>query len=199
MKMVNLFPVLLSNLLAVSTSAFFFVPGSQSARNDLKGKILSLADETKRGLEATPEQREEMNQLFSKLERLNPTKSPLKSESVNGNWSLEYTTSDSILGKGGFPRVGPIIQAIDTSSLSAENSEVVSYFGIRVPRKIKANLSPESGQFTRVEFKKFIIGPIGFDAPDSFKGALDITYVDDEVRLTRGDLGNIFVLTRMEN
>ena len=196
--MIKLLTVLLTSIFPLLTSSFFVIPGSQNVRNELKSKILSLADETKRGLEATPEQKEEMKQLFSKLERLNPTKNPLKSEKVNGKWSLKYTTSDSILGKGGFPRVGPIIQAIDTASLSAENSEVVSYFGIKVPRKIKADLSPESGQFTQVKFKKFIIGPVGFDAPDSFKGALDITYVDDEVRLTRGDLGNIFVLTRME-
>merc|ERR1712024_352134 len=106
----------------------------------------------------------------------------------------EYTTSESILGKGGFPRVGPIVQMIDTTSLTAENSEVVSYFGVKLPRKIEAELNPESGQLTRVQFKKFGIGPISFDAPESFKGALDITYVDDEIRLTRGDLGNIFVL-----
>jgi hypothetical protein len=43
-----------------------------------------------------------------------------------------------------------------------------------------------------------MLGPIGFDAPkDKFKGALDITYLDEEFRLTRGDKGNIFVLTRM--
>jgi len=138
-------------------------------------------------------------QLFEKLERLNPTKNPLKTAKVNGNWSLDYTTSDSILGKGGFPKVGPIIQMIDTTSLSAENSEVVSYFGIKVPRKITAELSPKTSQLTDVLFKRFSLGPIGFDAPESFKGSLDVTYLDDEVRLTRGDKGNIFVLTRMDN
>ena len=174
------------------------LPGTGNARNELKSEILSLADRTKRGLDSTPDERAQMQKLFSKLERLNPTKNPLKSEKVNGRWSLDYTTSDSILGKGGFPRVGPIVQMIDTTSLKAENSEVVSYFGLRIPRKIEAKLTPESGQFTKVQFKKFGIGPISFNAPESFQGALDITYVDDEVRLTRGDLGNIFVLTRME-
>lgn len=78
---------------------------------------------------------------------------------------------------------------IDTKTLSAENSEVVSYFGIPVPRKITAELSPQNNHFTDVKFKRFSLGPIGFDAPDSFRGALDITYLDDEVRLTRGDKG----------
>ena len=181
---------------ASNASAFFVMPGSQS-KNDLKTKILNLADETNRGLTATPEQEQEMQNLFEKLERMNPTKNPLLTEKVNGDWSLDYTTSDSILGKGGFPRIGKIVQKIDTNNLSAENSEVVSYFGVKVPRKITAELSPENGKFTNVLFKKFFLGPISFDAPDSFRGTLDITYLDDEVRLTRGDKGNIFVLTRM--
>ena len=178
------------------TSSFNFI--TQPQRTKLKNEILALSTETKRGLEATAEQKQEMDTLFTKLEKLNPTSKPLKSNLVNGDWSLEYTTSDSILGKGGFPRIGPIIQAIDTTTLSAKNSEVVSYFNfLPVTREVTAELSPENDQLTNVQFKKFSIGPVGFNAPESFKGYLDITYLDDDLRLTRGDKGNIFVLTRM--
>lgn len=139
-----------------------------------------------------------MYQLFEQLEKLNPTSNPLTKPTVNGDWSLDYTTSDSILGKGGFPRVGPIIQNIDTTTLSAKNSEVVKYFYLfDVPRSVTAELSPVSSKLTDVKFKRFTLGPVGFDAPESFRGSLDITYLDEEVRLTRGDKGNIFVLTRM--
>ena len=63
---------------------------------------------------------------------------------------------------------------------------------------MSAELTPVNGQLTEVKFKRFMIGPyLGFDAPDSFRGSLDVTYLDEEVRLTRGDKGNIFVLTRM--
>jgi hypothetical protein len=178
------------------SSSFNFVTKPQ--RTQLKNDILELASQTKRGLTATPEEAEKMNDLFEKLEKLNPNSKPLKSTLVNGNWNLEYTTSDSILGKGGFPRVGPIVQKIDTTSLSAENSEVVNYFGfLPVPRKVTAELDPQSDSFTNVKFKRFTIGPVGFDAPESFRGALDVTYLDDDLRLSRGDKGNIFVLTRM--
>eukprot|EP00986_Skeletonema_menzelii_P001735 scaffold481_cov148-Skeletonema_menzelii.AAC.1 len=166
-------------------------------RSELKEQILSLAAETKRGLTATDEQKEQMQTLFAELETLNPTPNPLKKASVNGDWSLDYTTSDSILGKGGFPRVGPIIQNIDTTTLTAKNSETVQYILFPVPRSVSAELSPVNGKFTDVKFKRFQLGPISFDAPDSFRGALDITYLDEDVRLTRGDKGNIFVLTRM--
>uniref|UniRef100_A0A6S9BVI7 Plastid lipid-associated protein/fibrillin conserved domain-containing protein n=1 Tax=Ditylum brightwellii TaxID=49249 RepID=A0A6S9BVI7_9STRA len=184
---------------SVASAFSLILPGpfAQSKRNELKTKLLDLASETKRGINQTPEQREEIRQLFEDLERLNPTKGPLASDKVNGDWSLDYSTSESIIGKGGFPRIGPIVQKIDTKSLSAENSEVVSYFGVKVPRKITAELKPENNQFTNVQFKRFVLGPIEFDAPEKFKGSLDVTYLDDELRLTRGDKGNIFVLTRL--
>lgn len=170
-------------------------------RTRLKRDILDLASATERGLTATEEQRAEMMGMFEQLERLNPTPDPLvvsdNKPSVNGDWSLDYTTSDSILGKGGWPRVGPIVQSIDTTTLSAKNSEVVKYAVLNLPRSVTAELSPVNGKLTDVKFKKFALGPVAFDAPDSFRGSLDITYLDDEVRLTRGDKGNIFVLTRM--
>ena len=171
----------------------------KSRRSKLIEQILTLASDTNRGLTATDEQKQEMDNLFSQLEKLNPTVNPItnKNAKLNGDWSLDYTTSDSILGKGGFPRIGPIVQNIDTTTLSAKNSEVVKYGIVNVPRSVSAELSPLNGKLTDVKFKKFTLGPIAFDAPDSFRGSLDITYLDDEVRLTRGDKGNIFVLTRM--
>ena len=140
-----------------------------------------------------------MDELFSLLEKLNPTVNPITNTNanLNGDWSLDYTTSDSILGKGSFPKIGPIIQNIDTTTLSAKNSEVIRFGIVDVPRSVSAELSPVNGRVTDVNFKRFMLGPVGFDAPDTARGQLDVTYLDDEVRLTRGDKGNIFVLTRM--
>ena len=82
-----------------------------SRRTKLKEQILNLASETKRGLTATDAQQEEMQGLFAQLEKFNPTVNPITNKfsmsMLTGDWSLDYTTSDSILGKGGFPRIGP--------------------------------------------------------------------------------------------
>ena len=177
-----------------SSSAFVFGP----SREQLKKEIIDLSRSVNRGLTSTPEQDAQILSLFEKLEKISPIRKTLKSDLVNAVWSLEYTTSALILGKGGIgKRVGPVLQKIDTKSLSAENSEVVNYFGIiKVPTKVTAELDPQSDRLTNVQFKRFSFGPFGFDAPEQFKGYLDITYLDEDLRLTRGDKGNIFVLTR---
>lgn len=183
--------IFILNLL--SSSAFIFGP----PREQLKKEILELSRSVNRGLTSTPEQDAKILSLFEKLEKMNPTRKTLKSDLVNGVWSLEYTTSGLILGKDRpGKRVGPILQKIDTKALAAENSEVVDYFGIKVPSKVTAELSPQTDRLTNVQFKRFSLGPFGFDAPEKFKGYLDITYLDEDLRLTRGDKGNIFVLTR---
>ena len=47
----------------------------------------------------------------------------------------------------------------------------------------------------RVQFKTFkLLGLIPVTAPPSAVGQLEITYLDDELRVSRGDKGNLFVL-----
>mmetsp|Transcript_4102 Transcript_4102/g.8796 ORF Transcript_4102/g.8796 Transcript_4102/m.8796 type:complete len:220 (-) Transcript_4102:213-872(-) len=197
----------LTSLAPPKTSGFFlpsFLTNGKQRRQDLKDQILALSRETQRGLQITLSQQEEMQSLFAQLEQLNPTPKPLQSKLVNGVWNLEYTTSESILGKNNNSFLAskaahPILQTIDTTRAFAENSEIVNYFGglWQVPSKVTALLEPQSDQYTLVQFQTFFLGPLSFDAPaGKFQGALDITYVDDTLRLTRGDKGNIFVLTR---
>jgi PAP_fibrillin len=185
----------LASCLDAGSSAFVFAP----IREQLKVELLDLAAQTKRGLVATPEKQHQIKKKFERLEKLNPTSKPLKSDKINGVWDFKYTTSGSILGKGGFPRVGAIKQMINTANLTAYNSEVVNYFGIKVPRKVTAQLTPQNDRLANVQFKRFSIGPLGFDVPEQFKGSLEFTYLDEDLRLTRGDKGNLFILTRLES
>ena len=47
----------------------------------------------------------------------------------------------------------------------------------------------------QVQFKQFkLLGLIPVTAPESAKGELEITYRDEELRVSRGNKGNLFVL-----
>jgi hypothetical protein len=48
-----------------------------------------------------------------------------------------------------------------------------------------------------VQFQTFYIGSlIPIKAPPTARGELEITYLDDDLRISRGDKGNLFVLSR---
>ena len=178
----------------ISGLSFFSVKPNLAS---LKTEILELSRAVDRGLSENDEQRTRLLELFEALERKNPNKNTLASKYTSGIWTLEYTTSDSILGRGdGFKRVGPILQTLDTTSLTAENSELVDYRLFKLPRKVSAQLVPMSSTKVEVLFKKFTIGPVKFNAPSTARGTLDITYIDEKLRLSRGDKGSIFVLSK---
>ncbi len=44
-----------------------------------------------------------------------------------------------------------------------------------------------------------VLGLLPITAPDSARGKLDTTYLDEELRVSRGDRGNLFVLERYED
>lgn len=182
------------------TSALLF--GAGSARATLKTELLRLSEGTGRGATAPDDVRHDILAAFERLERLNPTPRPLRSSLLPGTWELRYTTSASISGGGRWdlPRVGPILQILDPAQGTAINAETLDLLGMfRVPRSVRAELDPRSDQLTAVRFRRFEVGPLGFPAPEKFVGSLDVTYLDEDFRLTRGDRGNLFVLTRAVN
>ena len=191
--------MLLLLLFVLQTSALFsfLKPISNAPVAALKAQILAQAAKTQRGLTETEEEKEEMAKLFAQLEQKNKVKNALSSPLVNAVWCLQYTTSDTILGRGASPRVGPILQTIDAPNGFAQNSEVVRYLGFfDVPRAVTAAITPMTKSKVAVQFQQFSIGPLKIKCPPSFKGELDVTYLDEELRLSRGDKGNIFVLTK---
>ncbi|KAI4998431.1 hypothetical protein ZWY2020_053773 [Hordeum vulgare] len=162
-----------------------------------KAELLAAIAPLDRGAEATPEDKDRVDQIAQRLEEVSPTKEPLKSELLNGKWELLYTTSTSILQpqRPKFLRpYGTIYQAINTDTLRAQNMETLPYFN-----QVTANLVPLNSRKVAVRFDYFkIFSLIQIKAPGSGKGELEITYLDEELRVSRGDKGNLFVLKMVD-
>jgi hypothetical protein len=140
-----------------------------------------------------------MLDYIKKLEDLNTNKKPLTSTWLGDNSTLIYTSNNALLGKGNpFKQVGTINQVIDTKNLKVTNSEVDKYFGIfTMKQKVWGDIVPVSPSKVDVKFTNFQFGPVTFPWPKFLKaGDLAITYIDDNMRLCKGDKGGIFVIRR---
>ncbi|XP_004485506.1 probable plastid-lipid-associated protein 4, chloroplastic isoform X2 [Cicer arietinum] len=139
--------------------------------NIIKEELLEAIAQLDRGADATPEDQQTVDQIARKLEAVNPTKEPLKSSLLDGKWELLYTTSQSILQtqRPKFVRSVKNYQAINVDTLRAQNMESWPFFN-QIPVK----------------------------APGRARGELEITYLDEELRVSRGDKGNLFILKMVD-
>ncbi|XP_062175874.1 probable plastid-lipid-associated protein 4, chloroplastic isoform X2 [Alnus glutinosa] len=137
----------------------------------LKEELLQAIAPLDRGADATAEDQQTVDQIARKLEAVNPIKEPLKSNLLNGKWELIYTTSTSILQtqRPKFLRSSANYQAINVDTLRAQNMESWPFFN-QIPIK----------------------------APGRARGELEITYLDEELRVSRGDKGNLFILKMVD-
>ncbi|KAL1176590.1 hypothetical protein V6Z11_A04G168900 [Gossypium hirsutum] len=158
----------------------------------LKDELFDAIAPLDRGAEAAPEDQQPL-----KLEALNEIKEPLKSNLLNGKWELLYTTSQSLLQtkRPKFLRPnGKIYQAINVDTLRAQNMETWPFFN-----QATANLVPINARRVAVKFDYFrIVGLIPIKSPGSGRGQLEITYLDEELRISRGNRENLFILKMVD-
>ncbi|XP_010556359.1 PREDICTED: probable plastid-lipid-associated protein 4, chloroplastic isoform X1 [Tarenaya hassleriana] len=172
--------------------AFLTKGGRDAKLKELKQDLYDAIAPLDRGAKATPDDQRQIDQLARKLEAVNPTKAPLKSDLLNGKWELIYTTSVSILQikKPRFLRSITNYQAINADTLRVQNMETFPFFN-----SVIGTLRPLNPRKVAVKLERFrILGLIPVNAPDTARGELEITYVDEELRLSRGDKGNLFIL-----
>ncbi|GAB2285197.1 Probable plastid-lipid-associated protein 4, chloroplastic [Dionaea muscipula] len=175
--------------------AFLTSSGNKNAKA-IKQELLDAIQPLDRGADASPEDQRRIDQIARKLESVNPTRDPLKSELLNGKWELIYTTSQSILQtqRPKFVRSRTNYQAINVDTLRAQNMESWPFFN-----QVTADLTPLNSRKVAVKFDVFKIGGlIPVKAPGRARGELEITYLDEDLRVSRGDKGNLFILKMVD-
>lgn len=190
-----------------------------------KTDLLEAIAGKNRGLLATEQDRQAILVAIANLEDINPTPSPVKATNLlNGNWRLIYTTSKALLNIDSLPlyKLGQIYQCIRVETNSVYNiAEIYGLPFIEGIVSVAAKFEPVSERRVNVKFERSIIGLqrlINYSTPESFiqqievgkkltaidfrlnskqqQGWLDITYIDDNLRIGRGNEGSVFVLTK---
>ena len=191
-----------------------------------KATVLEAIAGRNRGLLTTDADNERILEAIATLEARAPIAKPLEAtEMLTGVWRLLYTTSNGLLGINRFPcySLGQIYQCVDAKATKIYNiAEVKGGLGLDGLVSVSATFEPTSERRVRVEFNRAVFGfqrLLGYVAPQPFieqleteqrfwaidisitsrdqKGWLDITYLDDSLRIGRGNQGSVFVLTKV--
>lgn len=190
-----------------------------------KAALLELIAGKNRGVLATESDKQVILSAIAQLEDYNPNPRPLEvPELLDGNWRLLYTSSQELLGIDRFPfyRLGQIYQCIRIKDSKVYNiAEITGVPYLEGLVSVAAQYEAVSERRVQVKFNRFISGLqrlIGYQSPTQLiaaiergekftaidfslaereqKGWLDITYLDEDLRIGRGNVGSVFVLTK---
>ncbi len=190
-----------------------------------KAALIDAIALTNRGILATELQKQSILAAIANLEDLNPTPRPVEASNLlDGNWRLLYTTSKALLNLDRIPfyKLGQIYQCIRVETKSVYNlAEIYGLPYLEGLVSVAAKFEPVSGRRVQVKFERSIIGLqrlIGYNSPATFiqqieagekflpidfvinsdtqQGWLDITYIDNNLRIGRGNEGSVFVLSK---
>jgi hypothetical protein len=190
-----------------------------------KAELLEAIAGKNRGLLVTETDKQAILAAVAQLEDRNPTPRPVEAgELLNGDWRLLYTTSRGILGIDQFPllKLGQVYQCIRTAEARVYNiAEVYGLPFLEGLVSVAARYIPVSDRRVDVIFERSVLGLkrlVDYQSPANFirqlesgqrlpaidfnisnrdqQGWLDITYLDQDLRIGRGNEGSVFVLTK---
>ncbi|MDB9345602.1 PAP/fibrillin family protein [Nodularia spumigena CS-586/05] len=190
-----------------------------------KANLIDAIAGTNRGLLASEPQKQAILAAIANLEDLNPTPRPLEASNLlDGDWRLIYTTSKALLNLDRIPlcKLGQIYQCIRVNTTSVYNiAEIYGLPYLEGLVSVAAKFEPVSERRVQVKFQRSILGLkrlIDYKSPAEFiqqiesgkkfpaidtslnsdkqQGWLDITYIDSDLRIGRGNEGSVFVLSK---
>lgn len=192
-----------------------------------KSTLLEAIAGKNRGLLATETDQQAIMAAIAQLEDRNPTPNPVTAlDKLDGDWRLLYTTSRGLLRFDQLPllKLGQIYQCVRAATTQLYN--IAELYGVPFLEglvSVAARFEPLSERRVKVNFERSVIGLqrlVNYRSPATFiqdmesgrkfpaidlnignreqRGWLDITYLDDDLRIGRGNEGNVFVLTKVK-
>jgi hypothetical protein len=175
---------------------FLSTPTLEQAKQSLIDRVRETDMGRKEFSEALSREIDE--KYIQPLEQQNPTKVPTDSPLLEGRWRLIYTNSKNVLGLDrpsiARPLKDSIYQTIYLDKGQVVNEERV-LFGL-LTNRVQAVFTAKPPRRVLVQFKTFQFGLLRVPAPARARGWLDVTYLDEDMRISRGNLANVFVLLR---
>lgn len=191
-----------------------------------KADLLEAIAGKNRGLLASALDKQSILSAIAQLEDRNPTPRPTEAlELLNGNWRLLYTTSDDLLRIDQVPfcKLGQIYQYIQADQARIYNiAEIYGLPWLEGLVSVAARLEPISERRVQVKFERSVVGLqrlVNYESPthlihqiesgqslkaldfqlnpEQQQGWLDITYLDSDLRIGRGNEGSVFVLAKV--
>ncbi|MEO1146577.1 MAG: PAP/fibrillin family protein [Cyanobacteria bacterium J06638_22] len=191
-----------------------------------KVELLEAIAGRNRGIIATQTDQTAILSAIARLEDENPNPRPLEAkETLNGNWRLLYTSSEELLRIDRFPllKLGQIYQWIRLET--SEIFNIAEVYGLPLLEglvAVGATFELTSERRVQVKFRRGVLGLqrlVGYTSPEALikkmdagdrllpfdfsinsenqQGWLEVTYLDDDLRIGRGNEGNVFVLRKV--
>ena len=182
--------------------------------NTRKANLINAIAPVNRGLQLSENQRKAIFSAVAYLEELNPNSSPNDTpELLDGNWLLLFTTSQELLGIDRFPlyKLGNIYQCLRVAEGKIFNvAEIKGLPLLSGIVSVCANFTVVDEKRVKVNFERLVAGFIDtLQSPKKLfaidfqikredqKGWLETTYLDQDLRIGRGNEGNLFVLRKI--
>lgn len=189
-----------------------------------KETLLGAIAGTNRGLLASAHTRGQIERTVAQLEAQSPHTEPLQSPELNGVWRLLYTTSQELLQIDQFPlfKLGQIYQCVFAETAAIYNiAEVKGLPYLDGIISVSATFTPVSPLRVNVAFNRAVFGLqrlVNYQSPaqlveqmragsltaidfpisrEDQQGWLEVTYLDADLRVGRGNAGSLFVLSKV--
>ncbi|KAJ3698479.1 hypothetical protein LUZ61_002184 [Rhynchospora tenuis] len=189
---------------AIRSSSLAAQPVTTTSPQDLVESILSKVNGTDRGVKLAKEEHQEVADVAMQLSKF-CVDAPVKCPLIFGEWDVVYCSVPTSPGGGYRTAIGRLIFKTDDMVQVVEAPDIVrnrvsfSLFGFidgQVSLKGKLKILDEKWIQVIFEPPELKVGSLGFQYGGESEVKLEITYIDEKIRLGKGSRGSLFVFLR---